>query len=994
MVTDLHSRSAENPTREMKKERDADSKQRPRLDIPKKNSHQGHNKHREVEKIFEKMTVLKTPVSAIQTPIKAEVPKFQFNEPSHSHKTSGGQQTIPRKKLVDAIDEDAEKNQEDEGEGKGSSLRNDLRLSDESDIDTEEPNDQNLNSSNETCEEVTPSSSSRRTTSPMKRVTDSESSGSESDANTSESESESDSEADTPPPSPPKKKSYSLMTQICKLRQEVSQMAPSTPSIRNPPSVENPPSNSRLDIKNIDMGAECSDNDNDENDSFSKYNDSQPPSFKDFHQPVESPNSGKASPSVSKTKGSSKVATKPSASSKPTVKRPQPRTDNSSSSKASKGGSAAPRTKSESSSKDSAKGKTSKQSSKSVSQNKKSPGPGGGKSKSQEKKPSQRAKPNEKKKQPKSSPFVDTDDSDSEDERTRSRPPKAAINTSTSSSSSSSSSSIADTSDSLAQQPKQKPDSGKRMPGTKKGDNKYIVKPEPPPVVETFDYHRPPYDDFAHMDPILSPIRADFNDERHSSSSFSTMDLHPSEIKYDKDGKASLFVRLRRDLFDHLPKSNVFKFEPNVPGPSTQRRKDSTDPPEKPSAIVKPVKRKQTELEKEKSGRPENKRSRIDNKSPRRMREDPMRDEPTEPLEPFVQSESSLDRRQSSDRRSGVSGMSSQQSSHSSRGRKNERDPHHPSGRSKRDTSRGRDPTGQRIHDWTSPERHADRQFTADDYLAEGKKLKRLADTQVDKHAKALTYFEAVLYLTSCGNAFELDPHVADEKAVTMYSDTCEIIRFILKLKGIHNGQEGNSNDNKLAVLCYRSQALLNMHMFKLKRRSAMKLSQALSEHLKGSSSKPQPPLQQNPSPWSASARYTGTPSPISPTPSPAGSVGSACSLGSQGSTSSDLVPSSQVSSGPNAPSSGPGSKLCNGLNPQSTVAVPQRIVSIMSTFLTYSNYSLYSIYYWEQADTLTQENLDFFLELDRECGDLTLHSSTQELVHYVRRGLSKLRRL
>ena len=38
--------------------------------------------------------------------------------------------------------------------------------------------------------------------------------------------------------------------------------------------------------------------------------------------------------------------------------------------------------------------------------------------------------------------------------------------------------------------------------------------------------------------------------------------------------------------------------------------------------------------------------------------------------------------------------------------------------------------------------------------------------------------------------------------------------------------------------------------------------------------------------------------------------------------------------------------------------------------------------------------DLDFFIELDAECGKLTLHSSTQELVHYVGRGLCKLKNL
>ncbi|XP_054755982.1 nucleolar and coiled-body phosphoprotein 1-like [Lytechinus pictus] len=550
----------------------------------------------------------------------------------------------------------------------------------------------------------------------MKRSTDMESSGSESDAeeNTSESESESEeSEVDeTPPPSPPKKKSYSLMNQIRKVQKEMPQMAPSTPSFREPPSVENPLSNSRVDpnegSKHPEQSAESGDNE--DHDSFSKYNTSQPPSFTDFHQLIESSHDSKASPSSVKSKGSSKSSSKPLGSSKPTVKRPQTRTDNSSGSKtgSAKDTSSSSRVKSESNSKESSKAKSSKQSSKSASSiSKKSPGPGAGaksSTKTQEKKPGQRAKQTEKRRVPKSIPLIDSD-SDSEDERTPLRPSsKAVVNTSTSSSSSSSSGnsslSTLDTSYPV-RQPKVEPESGKRMPGVKKGDNKYMVKPEP---LDTYEHRRPPFDDFAHMDPIVSPIRADFVDEQSRP-----LDRHP-EIQYDKNGKPSVFVRLRRDLFDHLPKSSVFKFEQNVPGPSTQKRKDSTDPPEKPlTAIVKPVKRKQTELEKEKSG---NKRSRIENKSPRRMREDALRgvrDEPTEALEPFVSSESSLDRRQSSDRRGSVSSMTSQPSSHSSRRGKNDCDPHHPSSRSKRDSSRGRDFASQRIHDWTSPEHHADR---------------------------------------------------------------------------------------------------------------------------------------------------------------------------------------------------------------------------------------------------------------------------------------------
>ena len=399
------------------------------------------------------------------------------------------------------------------------------------------------------------------------------------------------------------KKSYSLMSQIRKLQGEIPQMAPSTPSLqRGPPSVENPLSNSRSDTregsKHMDQSAESGDNENDENDSFSKYShDNSRVSFTDFHQLIDTAN-GKASPSGSKSK-SGKSVSKPSASSKPTVKHAQSRTDNSSSSKSSSKGTAAPKAKSETNSKDSAKSKPSKQSGKHPSsQNKKSPGPGGGKSsgKSQEKKPSQRAKPAEKKKQPKSRMTVEsTDESDVEDVRTPSRPLKAA-NTSASSTSSSASSSSSSTSSSSnpevsdsARVSKVKLESGKRMPGTKKGDDTFMVKHEP---VEAFDHHRTHIDDIFNMAPIVSPIRPDLHEEDRSPF----VERVPG-MQY-MDGKPQLFVRLRRDLINHLP--GVYSYGPNVPSTSTQRRKDSTDPLEKkPSAIVKPVKRKQTEFEKE-----------------------------------------------------------------------------------------------------------------------------------------------------------------------------------------------------------------------------------------------------------------------------------------------------------------------------------------------------------------------------------------------------------
>lgn len=92
--------------------------------------------------------------------------------------------------------------------------------------------------------------------------------------------------------------------------------------------------------------------------------------------------------------------------------------------------------------------------------------------------------------------------------------------------------------------------------------------------------------------------------------------------------------------------------------------------------------------------------------------------------------------------------------------------------------------------------------------------------------------------------------------------------------------------------------------------------------------------------------RYSETPSPMSPTPSPAGSVGSVGSMGSQGSNSSDIPPATTSSK------MGPGMNMSTG-----GTMVPQRIYNMMNTYMTNSTYCLTSIDYWEQAETLSQEN-------------------------------------
>ncbi|KAK6625883.1 hypothetical protein RUM43_006182 [Polyplax serrata] len=112
-----------------------------------------------------------------------------------------------------------------------------------------------------------------------------------------------------------------------------------------------------------------------------------------------------------------------------------------------------------------------------------------------------------------------------------------------------------------------------------------------------------------------------------------------------------------------------------------------------------------------------------------------------------------------------------------------------------------------------------------------------------------------------------------------------------------------------------------------------------------------------------------GTPSPNSPTPSPAGSVGS---VGSQ---------SSGYSSGElRAPH----------------VPVPVQVHSAHMKQTTHFGLLLSCHDLWDQADQLVYagKHKDFFIELERDCGPLTLHSSLNDLVRYVRKGIQRLKNL
>ncbi|XP_055033507.2 AF4/FMR2 family member 2 isoform X1 [Misgurnus anguillicaudatus] len=240
----------------------------------------------------------------------------------------------------------------------------------------------------------------------------------------------------------------------------------------------------------------------------------------------------------------------------------------------------------------------------------------------------------------------------------------------------------------------------------------------------------------------------------------------------------------------------------------------------------------------------------------------------------------------------------------------------------------------------------------ADYYMQEAKKLKHKADALMDKFGKAVNYADGALSFIECGNAMERDPLEA-KSPYTMYSETVELIRYAMRLKNF-TSHSATIAEKKLAVLCNRCLSLLYLRMFKLKKDHAMKYSRSLMEYFKNSAKS-----SQAPSPWGANGKSTGTPSPMSLSPSPVSSVSS----GAMGSSSAS-----------------------------GSVAIPQRIHHMAASHVNITNNILRSYEHWETADKLAQESQEFFQELDSVMEPLTQHSSMTELVRYVRQGLHWLR--
>ncbi|XP_030624237.1 AF4/FMR2 family member 1 [Chanos chanos] len=247
-----------------------------------------------------------------------------------------------------------------------------------------------------------------------------------------------------------------------------------------------------------------------------------------------------------------------------------------------------------------------------------------------------------------------------------------------------------------------------------------------------------------------------------------------------------------------------------------------------------------------------------------------------------------------------------------------------------------------------------DRPYPVEHHMKEAKKLKHKADAMSDKLGKAFNYLDAAMSFVESGIAMETDPQ-NPKSAYTMFSETLDLIKFILKLKN-YMDPSAPAAERDFLVLCMRCQSLLQMAMFRYKRESALKYSKTLSEHFKSSAK-----TVQAPSP--CILKGAGTPSPMSPMPSPASSA-----------------------------SSGPGSNHSGGTGSVNTVAIPQVIQQVACCYVNITALFLSAHDTWEQAEELAHKGRGLVSELDSAVGQLSLTSSMSTLVRYTRQGLHWLR--
>ncbi|XP_071513248.1 uncharacterized protein lilli isoform X3 [Panulirus ornatus] len=276
-------------------------------------------------------------------------------------------------------------------------------------------------------------------------------------------------------------------------------------------------------------------------------------------------------------------------------------------------------------------------------------------------------------------------------------------------------------------------------------------------------------------------------------------------------------------------------------------------------------------------------------------------------------------------------------------------------------------------------------------YLNMAKELKHTADGETDRSMQAMKYLEAALYFILSGKAMESDHDTS--ASLTMYKDTLNFIKWVSSVFRREN-HEGSIN-TKLAVISLRCQSLLSLEIYKMRRNEHKETQRQLNRYFQNyNKTGGMETAGSNGQQW-GSQRATGSPSHLSQTPSPAGSVGSEGSQSSGYTTSTEGTRSKggiaplPVGHTPPHPQPPQGAHTTVPVVP-----VPVNIHTLIMKQNQLSSHLASAHDMWIEADHYVFKNgmQDFFVELDRHVSPLTLHSSLYELVYYVQYGLHRLK--
>ncbi|CAL4096255.1 unnamed protein product, partial [Meganyctiphanes norvegica] len=264
-------------------------------------------------------------------------------------------------------------------------------------------------------------------------------------------------------------------------------------------------------------------------------------------------------------------------------------------------------------------------------------------------------------------------------------------------------------------------------------------------------------------------------------------------------------------------------------------------------------------------------------------------------------------------------------------------------------------------------------------YLLVAKQLKHNADKEEDRCWKAVKYLDAVLYFILSGISMEAyEPDI--NTALTMYQETLRLIKWVSSM--FKKEHQEKLMQSKLNVISLRCQSLLSMWCYKVGPTESAPNLRQLQEYWN------KPPDNQKimshggescstgstrgSSGWNNQAVTSGSPSTLSQTPSPAGSVGSE---GSQ--------------------SSGYRSSAADEQGSVVTVPVPVNIHNIMMRYHQQSTKLSQAYEMWAEADNYINSKpqmKEFFIELEECHGPLTLHSTLHELFFHVQGGLQRIK--